>query len=141
MYLTQALTQLGHAPVGVQLIQTHVLLAVYFYHTGRAHDGRCHTGAAAALALQCGLHQVRSGQPSLVAAPGVRAVGLGLPPPKDAIDEGERINSFWVVFAQDHVWAVVLSVPVIINDVPDGRMQIDTPWPLDMIQYEHVREL
>jgi hypothetical protein len=141
MYLSQAVTQLWHAPIGVQLIQTHALLAVYFYHTGRVHDGRYYTGAAAALALQCGLHQVRSGQPPPVVAPGVRTVGLGLPPPEDAVEEGERINAFWTVYAQDRVWAVALGVPVIINDVADSQMQVDTPWPLDMVQYELVRGL
>jgi hypothetical protein len=125
----------------VQLIQTHALLAVYFYHTGRVYDGRYHTGAAAALALQCGLHQMRSEQPPApVATPGVRALGLGLPPPEDAVEEGERINAFWTVYAQDHVWAVVLGVSAIISDAHgDSRMQVDTPWPLDMAQYECVR--
>jgi hypothetical protein len=141
MYLAQALIQLGHAPIDVQRIQTHALLAVYYYHTGRTHDGRYHTGAAAALALQCGLHQVRSAQSPPVAASGVRAVGLGLLPPEDAVEEGERINAFWTVYAQDRMWAVALGVSVILSDVPNSQLQVDTPWPLDMVQYERVRSL
>lgn len=65
-------------------------------------------------------------------------ITVALPEPRDQIEEGERINAFWVSFAQDRVWAVVLGVPTAIFDV-DGVTQIDTPWPLDMDVYERVR--
>ena len=65
-------------------------------------------------------------------------ISVVLPEPRDQIEEGERINAFWMSFAQDRVWAVVLGVPTSIFDV-DGVTQIDTPWPLEMEVYERVR--
>ncbi|KZV67132.1 hypothetical protein PENSPDRAFT_654321 [Peniophora sp. CONT] len=139
--LAQALSQIGHALAGapshsvVQVIQAHVLLSTYLYHTGRFVEGSVHTDAAAALAVHCHLHKLRSAQPTPPRATYMDPITVVLPEPRDQVEEGERINAFWVSFAQDRVWAVVLGVPTAIFDV-DGVTQIDTPWPLDMDVYE-----
>ena len=101
----------------VQVIQAHVLLSTYLYHVGRFVEGSVHTDAAAALAVHCHLHKLRSAQPTPPRATYMDPISVVLPEPRDQIEEGERINAFWMSFAQDRVWAVVLGVPTAIFDV------------------------
>jgi hypothetical protein len=57
----------------------------------------------------------------------------------DAIEEGERINAFWVVFMLHRNLAVALDPAARVCGVFDtASMQIDTPWPLDMEGYKQV---
>ena len=76
-------------------LQAEVLLAYYLFRTGRFVEAKSHTAAAVALAIDSGFHRIRS---SLFAA---SAIGLSsdtpvsLHPPKDSIEEGERIAGFW----------------------------------------------
>ncbi|KAF8206945.1 hypothetical protein K438DRAFT_2013534 [Mycena galopus ATCC 62051] len=65
-----------------------------------------YANGAATLAVGCGLHKLRS----------ARALNLPLlyDYPMDTIEEGERIRGFWASF----------------------RADIDTPWPLEIIDYE-----
>ncbi|KAH9917601.1 uncharacterized protein B0H18DRAFT_1123478 [Fomitopsis serialis] len=108
-----------------QTIQAEVILANYFFCVGRLLEGRYHCSAAVALVLSGRLHKIRS-----LSAPGSN------PPsdqPLDRIEEGERINAFWTVFAMDKGWSVVSGSPSQF----DGST-IDTPWPLDTEEYHHL---
>ena len=142
--LAQAMSEIGHALAGallhsaVQVIQAHVLLATYLYHAGRFVEGSVHTDAAAALAVHCSLHKIRSGTPTPRRTTFMDPISVVLPEPQDQVEEGERINGFWTSYWMSRVWAVVLGVPSPVFDV-DGATQIDTPWPLDMEVYERVR--
>lgn len=141
-HLSRALASIGHSfpsnfqQNALQLIQAHILLATYFYHFGHLNEGRYQIGAAAALALQCGLHIVRSARPSLLPNISMLPMQIDSPSTQGPIEEGERINGFWAVFHQDRIWAVASGTTTIIQENYDGGLHIDTPWPLDMEFYE-----
>ncbi|KAJ3890699.1 Zn(2)-Cys(6) binuclear cluster domain-containing protein [Lentinula edodes] len=63
--------------------------------------------------------------------------GHSLPDPKDFIEEGERINAFWTVFTMCNCWGVgVGGFSSMMFESYGSR--IDTPWPLDMEDYEEA---
>lgn len=63
---------------------------------------------------------------------------FALDPPRDVIEQGERILTFWQVFALDRCWSAILQKPVIIPDGPEGSLSVLMPWPQDMEEYELV---
>ena len=131
----------------MHLIQAEVLFANYFFSMSRFLEGRYHCSAAVALALSCRLTKVRSSADGPLLH-GVHAAAAHmhieprqnqhLPPPRDAIEEGERIRGFWYVYALDKSWAVALGSPSHFNGVAQSGTHIDTPWPLEMAQFEAV---
>jgi hypothetical protein len=111
-------------------IQAEVLLAVYFFSNGRFFEGKYHAASAVSTAVSAGLHKLRSSSPGAPAT---------LPPHRDMIEEGERIICAWTVFNLDKCWAIAL------DDTPNFEYsphtlaaKIDTPWPLDMDEFEQV---
>ncbi|TFY66228.1 hypothetical protein EVG20_g4864 [Dentipellis fragilis] len=120
----------------VQFIQARVLLAAYYYLVGKAFEGRHQSDAAASLVLISGFHKIRSAQLSPTFPSYVDPIPLTLGAPRDQVEEGERINAFWTVFALDRTWAVVFGAPTVMSDSEAFGTQIDTPWPLDMETYE-----
>ena len=112
-----------------QTIQAEVILANYFFCVGRLLEGKYHASAAVALVLSARLHKIRASSPSDRHPPA--------DPPLDPIEEGERINAFWTVFALDKEWAVVSGTPSQL-DGQESPVAVDTPWPLDTEEYEHV---
>lgn len=127
----------------VHLIQAEVLVSNYFFTMSRFLEGRYHCSAAVALALSCRLTKIRSSADQgrgLAARQPVHGRDYTLPPPRDAIEEGERIRGFWFVYALDKAWAVALGSPPHFNGSGDTQVgsRVDTPWPLEMAQYEAV---
>ena len=130
----------------MHLIQAEVLVANYFFSMSRFLEGRYHCSAAVALALSCRLTKVRSaadGPPTHGRAAATHMhieprQNQHLPLPRDAIEEGERIRGFWSVYALDKSWAVALGSPSHFNGVAQSGTHIDTPWPLEMAQFEAV---
>ncbi|KAI1796900.1 hypothetical protein LXA43DRAFT_985034 [Ganoderma leucocontextum] len=126
----------------MHLIQAEVLVANYFFSMSRFLEGRYHCSAAVALALSCRLTKVRSlgdGPPLHGHAPAAHIEPMRnqhMPPPRDPIEEGERIRGFWYVYALDKSWAVALGSPSHFNGVAQSGTHIDTPWPLEMAQFE-----
>lgn len=123
------------------VIQAEVLLANYFFFSGRFLEGRYHCGAAVSLALSCRLNLIGSSNDSgtgLEIGGPVEFPAFSLPPPEDAIQEGERINAFWSVYMLDKGWAVALNSNSSISDEGPGRTEIHTPWPAPMEAYEAV---
>lgn len=118
----------GRYPL-IQTIQAEVILANYFFCVGRMLEGKYHASAAVALVLSAQLHKIRPLSPPDTHPPADS--------PLDGIEEGERINAFWTVFALDKEWAVVSGTPSLL-DGQDGPVAVDTPWPLDIEEYEHV---
>jgi hypothetical protein len=139
-YLARALAALSDAlqysDRVLDIIHASCLLAVYFLSNGRVLEGSYHASAAAALAVQCGLHRRISHQPNDNLEP---LDPLRLSPPKDAIEEGERISAFWQVYNLDRCWSVVLRKPPTIVDDHGASMAIRLPWPQSMEEYESVR--
>ncbi|RPD60171.1 hypothetical protein L227DRAFT_502556 [Lentinus tigrinus ALCF2SS1-6] len=118
----------------MNLIQAELLMANYFFTTSRFLEGRYHCSAAVALVLSCRLGKIRSSADQ-GHGHGVQGRENNLPPPRDAIEEGERIRGFWYVYALDKTWAVALGSPSHFNGAHTGS-HVDTPWPLEMAQYE-----
>ncbi|OJA14047.1 hypothetical protein AZE42_05218 [Rhizopogon vesiculosus] len=125
----------------LDVIQASCLLSVYFLSNGRTLEGSYHANAAASLAIQCGLHGAMTNRSSLETTASISPFKLD--PPKDAIEQGEHILTFWQVFVLDRCWSVVLHKPVIIPDGSDGYPSIIMPWPQDMEEYVtgHIDDL
>lgn len=109
--------------------QASVLLAYYFFRNGRALEGRYHVSAAVATVLSAGLHLIRGRNRPLTAE--------ALPPPGDAVDEGERIDAFWTVLTLNNC---CVDGPSNVTYGPEG-LTIDTPWPLEARHYVEVCHL
>ncbi|KAK1230850.1 hypothetical protein PQX77_006048 [Marasmius sp. AFHP31] len=108
-------------------IQAEVLLSTYFFDIGRVVEGQYHLSTAVSLAIGIGLHQIRSARAGRTATT--------LPPPRDPVEEGERINAFWAVYTLSSIWGVALGSPSVSVFERNGDT-INTPWPLDMADYE-----
>lgn len=122
----------------LDVIQASCLLSLYFLSNGRALEGSYHAAAAASLTMQSGLHgAIMNHSPfesTSVMGP------MKLEPAKDAVEQGERILTFWQAFVLDRCWSVVLQKPVTIPDGPDGCLSIVMPWPQSMQEYESVSQ-
>ncbi|KAH8993400.1 hypothetical protein EDB92DRAFT_399742 [Lactarius akahatsu] len=134
--------QLGHAiPTTpshrtLQVIQTKLLLVDYFFRVGNFLAGRHEAYSAMSLATACGLHKIRTAQPTPAFTSFIDQIDLSLQEPRDQIEEGERINAFWAVFFVDRCSAVAFGPPLVVSEMDVSGMQIDTPWPLEMETYE-----
>ncbi|KAJ7055631.1 hypothetical protein C8F01DRAFT_455079 [Mycena amicta] len=121
---SKGLSSSGHPQRILHTLQAEVLLAYYFFACGRVVEAKYHTAAAVSLSLSSGLHQIRSTN-----VPPSNA----LPPPVDAVEEGERIHAWWAVLVMDRCFAVGLSeMPSISSAQLDS---VDTPWPLEPEDY------
>ncbi|KAJ7932340.1 hypothetical protein B0H13DRAFT_1455291, partial [Mycena leptocephala] len=124
----------------LQTIQTEVLLSYYVLRTGHRLEARAHTASAVALALGGGLHHIRSSEYTeipLIAVTEAASDGIRLQVPTDAIDEGERINGFWTVLMLQINLSVAIDPAVgVYSELDANGTQIDTPWPLDIEDYQ-----
>ncbi|KIP11315.1 hypothetical protein PHLGIDRAFT_124964 [Phlebiopsis gigantea 11061_1 CR5-6] len=123
------------------VIQAEVLLANYFFNSGRFLEGRYHCSAAASLAITCRLdtlggHGTGAGAGLGMQLVGGAYVGLSAADGGDAIAQGEKINAFWAVYVLDKCWSVALGSPSAIAGQSSLGARISTPWPLSMQQYE-----
>ncbi|KAJ7646037.1 hypothetical protein DFH06DRAFT_581858 [Mycena polygramma] len=120
-------------------VQAEVLLSHFFFRTGCFLEARAHTATAVALVVGGGLNQIRSLNQPDGAVIGIAAADeqeLRLRAPTDALEEGERINGFWAVFMLQKNLSVALEPPTRVCGVFEGGMNIDTPWPLDISDYQ-----
>ncbi|KAG6920237.1 hypothetical protein DXG01_005006 [Tephrocybe rancida] len=118
----------------VDIIQGECLLSMYFLANGRILEGSYHATAAAALAVQCGLH-VNTYQDDVW--PADPQEPFDTKPSRTGVKEGERILAFWQVYNLDRCWSVILRKPSIIPDGLDPRQSINCPWPQDLAEYEN----
>ncbi|KAJ7288140.1 Zn(2)-Cys(6) binuclear cluster domain-containing protein [Mycena rebaudengoi] len=111
----------------VHSIQAEVLLAYYFVENTRFLEGKYHVSAACSLVISSGLHQTSSGHSNPSSRQGVHA----LAPPRDAIQESERINAGWAVGILNNCWTTADGSPSNVGyTAADAR--VDIPWPLDI---------
>jgi hypothetical protein len=133
---------LGSHPNSIlHTLQAEVLLAYYFFRTGRFVEAKCHTAAAVSLAIGSGFHRIRSSSLYAASAIGLSSdTPISLHPPKDSIEEGERINGFWTVFMLHKYITVALEPPSSVCGALEAPgTLLDTPWPLDISSYSEVR--
>ncbi|KAJ3903620.1 hypothetical protein F5879DRAFT_803279, partial [Lentinula edodes] len=113
-------------------IQAETLLGYFCFRNGNILEAKRHAASAASLALGCGLNNLRSSHEQQQ-----WMSNINLPPPQDAIEEGERINAFWAVFTLYQDIAVTVDPLRSVCGVFDAPgCRIDTPWPLDMNMYK-----
>lgn len=140
LYLSRATTALGDptqfSSKAIDLIQASCLLSQYFLSNGRLLEGSYHSSAAATLAVQCRLHQVGPGMQSL--SFDSWDTSFDLPPPKDNVERGERISTFWQVYNLDRCASVMLRRPATLPDSDHPWASITTPWPQRIEDYENV---
>ena len=117
-------------------IQTEVLLATYFFANGRFFEGKYHLSNAVSTAFSAKLHKIRSSEP--LQQQSTSQTGR-MPSPRDSVEEGERILALWTVLTLDKAWAVALdSPPNFEHSTHVLATKVDTPWPLEMEEFEQV---
>jgi hypothetical protein len=123
------------------LVQTEVLLTHYFLRNGRFYEAELHVNSAVSLLLAHDAHKIRSSRPYSSTLLGVVGKQEILPSSsKDLIEEGERINAFWTAFCLERTVMLTLRNPVqTFGFITTPCVDIDTPWPLDVIDYVDVR--
>ncbi|KAJ6585533.1 hypothetical protein B0H19DRAFT_925714, partial [Mycena capillaripes] len=106
-------------------------LAHYLLRNMRFIEGiiRHHIYAAVSLVISWGLHRIRSA----TSGGSLDLTFNVLAPPRDAIEECERIDAFWTVLFLNNCWTSVDGSPLNIW-YTDPNTRINTPWPLDMLQ-------
>ncbi|KAJ3802957.1 hypothetical protein GGU11DRAFT_386901 [Lentinula aff. detonsa] len=109
----------------VHNIQAEILLVAYFLRLGKPSSAMHRLNSAVSLCISYGLHQQASNRP--IAA-------LHLPPPRDSIERGERIDAFWSTFLFYKTLAVQERAFSGISATMDES--IDTPFPVEMSTYE-----
>ncbi|KAJ3500531.1 hypothetical protein NMY22_g19232 [Coprinellus aureogranulatus] len=129
---------LGSHPSRVlHTLQAQVLLAYYFFRTGRFLEAKCQTGAAISLALGAGFHKLRSTNiwpPTILGL--AHDTPLYLDAPQSNLEEGERINAFWAVFVLHKIITVALEPPAnVCGALEAPGILIDTPWPMETKAY------
>lgn len=122
----------------VDVIQGSCLLSMYFLANGRILEGSYHASAAAALAVQCGLH-LNAHQEQMW--PSDPQESFDMKPSRTGVKDGERILAFWQVYNLDRCWSVILRKPSIIPDGFATRHSINCPWPQDPAEYEVVSSI
>jgi hypothetical protein len=127
------------------VLQAEVLIAMYLCHTNRRMAGSYHAAAAMSIAVGCKLHKLRSaewmssrGTNSLLDTHATSVPDVQLFPPIDDTEEGERIRAFWTVFTLDRCLVVVGQAPSLLAQQGSAVTRVDTPWPLEMSDYEQV---
>ncbi|KAF9523180.1 hypothetical protein CPB83DRAFT_898999 [Crepidotus variabilis] len=121
----------NHPKKEIHSIQAEVLLATYFFSLGRFLEGKYHVANAVSTSLSIGLHKIRSSHNDSVPN------STTLPRPQDSTEEGERIIAAWTVFNLDKAWALALdSEPNFRHSTQPMAARIDTPWPLEMEEFE-----
>jgi hypothetical protein len=100
----------------LHMIQTEILLSLYYLDYGRLLEANYHRAGATSLAFISGLHQLGASSQNVVAK------GENIPIPLDAI---LRINAFWSVLLINNYCVATSNTPLSMPyDAP-----ISTPWP------------
>ncbi|KAF8069008.1 hypothetical protein FPV67DRAFT_1652372 [Lyophyllum atratum] len=142
-FMTRALQHAATDPLGahpdvvLHTLQAEVLLSYYLLRIGRFLEAKCHTATAVSLASGAGLHKIRSANIYAPSTIGLSSdTPISLHPPRDDIEEGERINGFWTVLMLHKYVSIALEPPMsVCGTLEAPGIQIDTPWPLDITNY------
>ncbi|KAF5365251.1 hypothetical protein D9758_005398 [Tetrapyrgos nigripes] len=126
----------------VHLIQAHVLLAQYFFQSGRVLEGKYYAHGALSLVLSAGLH-LEAGYMGT----GNDGFQLRLVAARDQIEQNDRNRAFWDSLSLTNVWSTATQLSpfsnrhfwsneVAIHDVPLSANDLDPdffcpPFPLD----------
>ncbi|KAJ7662809.1 hypothetical protein DFH06DRAFT_987320 [Mycena polygramma] len=119
-------------------IQAQILLSTYLLRQKHFLEAEFYANGAATLALGYQLHKIRSARPCAPPLLGVPVLAeIYAAPPADDIEEGERIRAFWAVACiQSHLNISHPSASASFCIFESPGTQIDTPWPLEIGDYE-----
>ncbi|KAJ3907566.1 hypothetical protein F5879DRAFT_505716 [Lentinula edodes] len=118
----------------VHCVQAEIFLSQYFFVNGRTLEGKYRISNAMSMVLGAGFHKIRSSDAYAFQG---RAGMHSVLPPRDPVEEGERINALWQVVIMNACWTAADGSPSnIAYDVPESR--IDAPWPLDSGSYSQA---
>ncbi|KAF7294338.1 Zn(2)-C6 fungal-type domain-containing protein [Mycena chlorophos] len=92
-----------HQRIVIETIQSHVLLATYFFRNMRALEAKYQLGVAVGLVLGAGMQK-------------------RLP-----VESADRVNAFWTVYAMDCCWTAADGSAS--NFPQELQAQVDVPWP------------
>ncbi|KAJ7919685.1 hypothetical protein B0H13DRAFT_2428717, partial [Mycena leptocephala] len=126
----------------LQTIQSHVLLANYFFLHRRLLAAQLQANAAATLALGYRLHKLGSGPPhgsSSYYDGDLPPFDAYLMPSQDSVEEGERVRCFWAVVSLQANLSLASNSPA--SGISSCLLEcfgteIDTPWPMQSAEYE-----
>lgn len=137
-YLSKDLSS-SHPHKVLHGIQAEVLLSYYYLKNGKVLEGNYHANAAVSLSLSAGFHRIRTPGTSNILQGHIRSSNSALPYPTDGIEEGERIDAFWAVLILNNYWVAIQESHSMFYDLQN--VGIDTPWPMDSMEYEQVRDV
>ncbi|KAG8902283.1 hypothetical protein FRC01_009625 [Tulasnella sp. 417] len=116
-------------------IRASNLIAFYYFCKGMYPEAYQQIITSCNMVVTCGLHQI----PSSAWTPmGEEDSDKFLPYPEDAVEQGERIHTFWQTFCLEKMILMVISRPAYLLGGPDSDplLQISTPWPHVISDYE-----
>ncbi|KIK67309.1 hypothetical protein GYMLUDRAFT_864514 [Collybiopsis luxurians FD-317 M1] len=108
----------------VHNIQAEILLANYFLRRGKPSSAMHRLHSAISLCISYGLHKQASPQ----------SAALRLPPPRDSVEQGERIDAFWAALFFYKLLSVQAHTSSRVSVIVDEM--VDTPFSLEMSAYE-----
>ncbi|KAF8181717.1 hypothetical protein K438DRAFT_1976008 [Mycena galopus ATCC 62051] len=136
-HISTELSPSAHSIHRIPTIQAHVLLATYFLRNKQFLEAEFHTNGSATLALSYHLHKIRSSRPSSPPLIGASAFTEVYPdPPRNDVEEGERIRGFWAVVYNQNNLIMTLRTENNLGILDLPNLTIDTPFPLDIEGYE-----
>jgi hypothetical protein len=116
---------LEHADRLIDIASALCLVAVYQYANSRIWEGYRHAFAAARLAINLGLHQISSTEPS-----SQDVLLTAIPPARDGKELRDRISVFWQVLIVDRSWSAANGLPAALpDDQTSETLKIETPLP------------
>ncbi|KAJ3777922.1 hypothetical protein FB446DRAFT_783791 [Lentinula raphanica] len=138
VFLKRALQQVSveipsaiHSTQIMHTIQAEVLLSMYFFQKNQLLEAEFHLNGAVSLAQSAGFHHIRSDR--IFSSPVVSVhmeTEMFVPPARDVIEEGERINGFWAVYCLHRLISITLgTAPKCFGGLDTPCREIDTPWP------------
>ncbi|KAG8902235.1 hypothetical protein FRB99_004721 [Tulasnella sp. 403] len=120
----------------MDFLRGSILVTAYLFMRGRFLEGyHVHCGAAR-FALSCGLHRIRSSLyvPNSPLPMSTNLVLLA--PATSQIELGERITTFWMIYAWDKISSVIAGFVGALPTDSDQIDAIETVFPRSMEEYE-----
>lgn len=113
------------------------LIAFYYFCKGLYVEAYQQIITSCRMTITCGLHQISSSAwPPMGTNDGSDQL---LSYPVDAVEHGERIQTFWQTFCLDKMISMVVGRPAhLLGGLnADPQLQISTPWPRLLSDYEN----
>ncbi|KAJ7759320.1 hypothetical protein DFH07DRAFT_1023444 [Mycena maculata] len=135
-HIATELSESSHPVHRIHTVQAHILLSTYFLRNKQFLEAEFHVNGAVTLSLGYHVHKIRSSRPSSPPLLGAPTSEVFLEPPRDDVEEGERIRAFWTVVFQQNNLIMTLTTANNFGILESPGLNIDTPWPLEINEYE-----